>query len=203
MSFPFASVLLEGLMDQQLQGSAERLERYRSYLGLLARMQLDQRLQSKLDASDVVQETMVRAVGNLEQFRGASEAEFAAWLRTILANTLKEKARAFATDKRDLQREQSLEARLEESSRRLEGFLAADQSSPALQASRQEDLMRLANALEQLPADQQRAVELKYLLNYKAAEVAREMGRSEKAVGGLIARGLENLRKLLEEKGSP
>jgi RNA polymerase sigma-70 factor (ECF subfamily) len=190
-------------MDQQLQDAAERLERYRSYLRLLARMQLDQPLQSKLDASDLVQETMVRAVGKLEQFRGESEAEFAAWLRTILANTLKEKAREFATDKRDLQRERSLEARLEESSRRLEVFLAVDKSSPAQQASRQEELMRLANALEQLPADQRRAVELKYLLDYKAAEVAREMGRSEKAVGGLIARGLENLRKLLEETGPP
>jgi RNA polymerase sigma-70 factor (ECF subfamily) len=54
-----------------------------------------------------------------------------------------------------------------------------------------------------LPPDQQRAVELKYLLDYRAADVAREMGRTEKAVGGLIARGLEKLRKLLEEKYPP
>jgi RNA polymerase sigma-70 factor (ECF subfamily) len=190
-------------MDQQLQDPRGRLDHYRSYLLLLARLHVDQRLQSKLDASDLVQETMVRAVGKLDQFRGATEGEFAAWLRTILANALKEKAREFATDMRDLAREQSIEARLEESSRRVEGFLAAEQSSPSQRAVRQEEFMRLADALEQMPADQRRAVELKYLLNYKVADVAAAMDRTEKAVGGLIARGLENLRKLLEEKDRP
>jgi RNA polymerase sigma-70 factor (ECF subfamily) len=190
-------------MDQKSEDPSGRLERYRTYLRLLARLHLDQRLQSKLDASDLVQETMVRAFGNLDQYRGGTEAEFAGWLRTILANTLKEKAREFATDKRHVERERSLEARLEESSRRLEMFLVADQSSPEQRASRQEDLMRLATALEKLPANQQRAVELKYLLNHKIADVAQEMGRSEKAVGGLIARGLDNLRKLLEEEDPP
>jgi len=187
-------------MPRQFEASKEKLEHYRAYLRLLARLQLDQRLQSKLDASDLVQETMVRAFGKLDQFRGDTDSEFVGWLRMILANTLKEKAREFATEKRDLGRERSLEARLEESSGRLEAFLVIDQSSPAHRASRQEDLMRLADALERLPEDQRRAVELRYLVNCKALEVAREMGRSEKAVGGLIARGLENLRKYLEDQ---
>jgi RNA polymerase sigma-70 factor (ECF subfamily) len=176
-----------------------RLDRYRNYLRLLARLQLDQRLQSKLDASDLVQETLVRAFSKLEQYRGSTEGEFVAWLRQILANTLKEKAREYAADKRSVGRERSLESQIDESSRRLACLLAPEQSSPSQQAVREEELMRLADALDQLSLDQQRAVELKYLKGYKASQIACEMGRSEKSVGGLIARGLENLRKLLEE----
>jgi RNA polymerase sigma-70 factor (ECF subfamily) len=177
------------------------LDRYRNYLRLLARLHMDQLLQSKLDASDVVQETMVRACRKRDQFRGATEAELAGWLRQILANTLKEKAREFATEKRNQSRERSLESQIEESSRRLKSLLAAEQSSPSQRAVRQEELMRLADAVDHLPSDQQRAVELKYFKGYKAAQIAVELGRSEKAVGGLIARGLANLRAQLEEGG--
>ena len=39
----------------------ERIDNFRSYLNLMARMQLDRRLQSKLDSSDIVQQTMLQA----------------------------------------------------------------------------------------------------------------------------------------------
>ena len=50
-----------------------QLERCRAYLIVLARQQLRTRLRVKVDASDVVQETLHEAVENWEQFRGASE----------------------------------------------------------------------------------------------------------------------------------
>src|SRR2546421_5044328 len=61
------------------------LELYRRYLALLARVQIGQRLQGKVDAADVVQETFLDAHRNLARFRGTSEAEFVCWLRQILA----------------------------------------------------------------------------------------------------------------------
>jgi RNA polymerase sigma-70 factor (ECF subfamily) len=50
------------------------LELYRQYLGLLARVQIGQRLQGKVDASDLVQETFLEAHRHFARFRGASEA---------------------------------------------------------------------------------------------------------------------------------
>ena len=100
---------------------------------------------------------------------------------------------------RDVAREQPLEAALERSSARLEAWLAADQSSPSQRAIRHEQLLRLAEALAQLPADQRTAVELHHLRGCPVAEVARQMGRSDGAVGALLVRGLKKLRELLRE----
>jgi RNA polymerase sigma-70 factor (ECF subfamily) len=65
---------------------ARRLESFRTYLLLLARARLDGRLRSKLDPADLVQQTLTRALERREQFRGASDEQRAAWLRTLLAH---------------------------------------------------------------------------------------------------------------------
>jgi RNA polymerase sigma-70 factor (ECF subfamily) len=173
------------------------LSRYRDYLRLLARLQLDPRLQAKLDPSDVVQETLLKAYAKLDQYRGRSDAELAGWLRQILANTLAEMARRYGTEARDVSRERSLEAALEESSLRLENWLAADQSGPGEGADRQEQLLRLAEGLARLPPDQRVAVELRHLKGCSLDEAARQMERSKEAVAKLIFRGVKKLKQLL------
>jgi RNA polymerase sigma-70 factor (ECF subfamily) len=176
------------------------LEGYRNYLRLLAGAQLDPRLRGKLDPSDVVQQTLARAHEKAGQFRGTTEAERAAWLRQILANQLAAAVRRhLAAGKRDAGRERSLHAALEDSSARLEALLAAEQTSPSDRAVRHEELRRLAEALAALPEDQRQAVELHHLRGLPVEEAARELGRSESAVGGLLRRGLKRLRELMRE----
>jgi RNA polymerase sigma-70 factor (ECF subfamily) len=192
---------LEVTVDRAPDPDERPLERYGDYLRLLARLQVGPRLQAKLDPSDIVQQALLQAHENRAQFRGRTEAEWLAWLRAILANALAAAGRRFATGARDLNREHSLEARLEESSSRLEVLLAADHSSPSERTVRSEQLLRLAHAMAFLPADQQRVVELHHLKGYPVAEVARLMDRSRPAVVGLLFRGLKKLRELLQEKG--
>ncbi|HEV2950283.1 MAG TPA: sigma-70 family RNA polymerase sigma factor [Gemmataceae bacterium] len=101
--------------------------------------------------------------------------------------------------KRDIGREHSLEAALNDSSSKLESLLAAPQSSPSQRASRQEQLVRLADALAQLPEDQRQAVVRKHLQGETVAAIAHDMGRTETAIGGLLRRGMARLRELLKE----
>ncbi len=173
------------------------VESYRTYLLLLARLQLGENLQGKLDPSDLVQQTLLKAHQNAAQFRGKSDAEHVAWLRTILANTLTDAVRKFAP--RAGPRERSLAASVEQSSRRLEAILAADQTSASQRVIRHEQLIRLADALAQLPDDQRQAVELRHLQGLPTSEIARQMNRSIAAIGGLLQRALRALRVSLDE----
>jgi len=177
----------------------QELERFRDYLGLLARLQLDAKLQGKVDLSGVVQQTLLEAHQALAQFPDRNTGLRAAWLRQILANNLRDEIRKLGTAARDVDRERSLEMAIEASSSRLGEWLAATQSSPSQQAIRQEELVGLAVALARLPADQRQAVELHHLKGCPLADAAGQMDRSKGAVAQLLFRGLKKLRELLSE----
>src|SRR4051794_14358604 len=91
------------------------LEHFRGYLCVLARLQIDPRLRRKLDPSDIVQETLLRAHERRDQFQGTTDGELTAWLRQILVNQLAEALRRYTRQARDLNRERSLVAVVEES----------------------------------------------------------------------------------------
>ena len=184
-------------MDPTTSVQGLELERFREFLSLLARLQLTPRLQGKVDLSGVVQQTLLEAHQAAEQWRALEEAQRLAWLRRALAHNLTDEVRKLRTAGRDMAREQPLEAAMECSSARLEAWLAADQTSPSQRAVRQEQLLRLAESLARLPEDQRTAVELHHLRGYAVAEVARQMGRSDGAVGALLVRGLKKLREWL------
>jgi len=186
-------------MDQPSRGEELAVEKFRTYLMLLARMQMGQKLCAKLDPSDVVQQTLLDAHRQLDQFRGSTSAEMAGWLRRMLACNLADAMRAFSRGKRDAGRERTLEAALDGSSARIESWLAAEQSSPSQQAQRTEDVLRLVEAVAELPEAQREAVVLHYWQGQTLAQVAEQLGRSAAAVAGLLQRGLKSLRTLLME----
>lgn len=184
-------------MFGESEGTVRPLEQYREYLILLARLQLEPRLRGRVDPSDVVQQTLLKAHQKRDQFQGRTEAELLAWLRAILTNHLADAVRRLGP--RHGVQECSLEETLEQSSARLESFLAAEDDSPSRGAIRQERLLRLAEAMASLPEDQRTALELKHLHDQPVSEISRTMGKSPPAVASLLYRGLKRLRELLTE----
>jgi RNA polymerase sigma-70 factor (ECF subfamily) len=122
-------------MSEEERQDGPAVEQFRDYLLMLARMQLGPASRIKVEASDMVQQTLLEAHRKRGQFRGGSEAEMAGWLRQLLAFNLADAARAAGRAKRDVTRERSLEAALEASSARLGAMLAADQSTPSWAAA--------------------------------------------------------------------
>lgn len=177
----------------------EQLEQFREELLLLARLNAPTRLQGKVDASDIVQQTLLKAHDNREQFRGETVEELAGWLRRILTNVLVDTYRTF-TGKRDVALERSLEVSMDQSSANVGALLQAQQSSPSAGAIRREEVCRLIEALSELPDDQRTAIELHHLQSMPVSEVSRWMDRSEASVAGLLRRGLKALRFLLTSR---
>lgn len=177
----------------------DRIDNFRSYLNLMARMQLDRRLQSKLDSSDIVQQTMLQAHRAQDNFRGSSDKQLAAWLRQILARNVYHATRDYQRDKRDVRNERSIENAMDNSAARVEAWLQADQTSPDAKAVRNEQVLLLANSLDHLDEAKRTAIELHYLQGWKLAEVAEHMDRSVSGVAGLVHRGLKELKQLMGE----
>jgi RNA polymerase sigma-70 factor (ECF subfamily) len=166
---------------------------------MLARLQFDDALKSKLDSSDIVQQTLLEAHRSLSEFRGQSEQEKLAWLRQILARNMADELRKFRRQKRNVHVEESLQAALSESAIRAERWLASADGTPSQCAIANEQMIVLAASLMRLPQDQRRAIELHHLQGLSSAAVAERLGRTEIAVAGLLRRGLKRLRELMRE----
>jgi RNA polymerase sigma-70 factor, ECF subfamily len=179
-------------------------ERFRGYLCALARLQVAARpwLTSKLDASDLVQQTFLKAHAARDQFRGQTPGEMGAWLRQILIRTLANNLRSFGQSRRGARAERPLEADLDASCSRIDAWLAVDQTSPSERAGAHERVQALAAAVGDLPDDQRQVVLAKHCHGLSLAEIAKEMDRTPAAVAGLLRRGLQRLRELLAEERS-
>src|SRR5260370_38800051 len=172
------------------------LELYRNYLRLLARIEIGRRLQGKLDASDLVQETFLEAHRNFARFQGTEEPQFVSWLRQILAARVANLVRHyFGPQGRNVRLEQELAAELDNSSRMLGRELAASLASPSQQAVEREQAVLLADALELLPVDYRDVIILRHLEGLTFPEVARRMERTQDSVEKLWLRALARLRK--------
>jgi RNA polymerase sigma-70 factor (ECF subfamily) len=180
-----------------MDSSSQEFEfgRFRDYLCLLARMHLDRRLRRKLDASDVVQETLLQAYAARHEFRGTTCEEQAGWLRSILARNLSHAARDHTSQKRDLRREVFLDGNLDASSRRLDLWLEASGTSPSNVLLRQERLLELATLVAELSEEQQEVLVLHHCQGWTLDRIAVHMERTVPSVAGLLRRGLAKLRE--------
>ncbi len=195
---------LTNLLDRALQGEegvrGALLETYRNYLELLARIEIGRRLQTKVDAGDLVQETFLEAHRNFGLFRGKSEGEFINWLRGIMAARIATMVRHFVgTQGRNVGRERDLQVNLDQSSRAIDRGLVALQSTPSQKLERSELQVMFADTLAKLPADYREVIVLRHFEELPVGEVATRMNRTVDSVQKLWVRGLARLRQLVEE----
>jgi RNA polymerase sigma-70 factor (ECF subfamily) len=174
----------------------ELLGLYRPYLRLAVGDRLPKLIQKRMDASDIVQQTLVDAVRGLPEFRGRSEPEFTAWMMKLLERNLLQCMRNHTLGKRDV--------RLEHNWTDASGSavmtwkaLADEESSPMSRVFRGEAALHLAAALEKLPADQRTALELRYIEQQTLQAIADQMGRTLSSVVVLIRHGVESLHEML------
>jgi RNA polymerase sigma-70 factor (ECF subfamily) len=189
--------MLEGARGGDRSQLGHLFEACRSYLGVLARAQVEPWLQAKVDASDIVQETLLEAHRDFGRFHGKTAAEWLAWLREILSHNAADYVRRYGTtEKRQARREVSLGARPDGSDASSFACEPADPgASPSQQAICHERELHLANALAKLAPDYQEVIMLRNLQRLPFDEVARRMGRSRPAVQMLWMRAVRKLQQ--------
>ena len=196
-SFSKSSTLLDNARQGDFRDLGRLLESYRNYLAILARQGFDPRLQGKLDASDLVQETFVEAIQSFSHFRGETEGHFLAWLRRILASRLSAASRRFLLARaRDVRLEDRCVQALDRSSAALQR-LAASQTTPSEHVFRHERAVLLADALASIPDDYREVILLRHVEGLPFNMVAQRMGRTTESVRHLWVRGLAALHTRL------
>lgn len=123
-----------------------------------------------------------------------------AWLKVIVGNVLIDLVREHGAAKRDPRLERTVGAVAEDSDTPLAAYLSASEPGPSTLVVRQEDLLRLAAAMERLLPAEQDAIIAHFILELPLSDVATRLGRTEKGVAGLLFRGKLRLRELLADR---
>jgi RNA polymerase sigma-70 factor (subfamily 1) len=175
------------------------LEEYRAYLETLSFIHLDPRLRSEFSMSDIIQQTLMEAWRDLPRIEALDAGGRKHWLRKMLVNNLLQAIERAKAKKRDVRLKKSLDAALDESSCRLQGVLAVDDTTPGERMVKQEQALRVWEALSKLDARQREALILQKYHGWKLDQIAEHLNCTTGAVAGLHARGLKKLRELLPE----
>jgi RNA polymerase sigma-70 factor (ECF subfamily) len=160
----------------------------REYLLYIANRELSDAMRAKVGASDLVQDSLLKAHRSFEEFRGATEGEFLTWLRQILIRACVDARRRYQINGgRDLEREAST---------RDANNVADSIPTPSVQLIALESADTIAKAMEQLPDACRRVVIERIWEGKSFVAIAEEMGRSPDAIRKLWFRGVDQLRQI-------
>lgn len=180
----------------------ELFSRCRAYLNVIAQSQLETWMTTKVDTSDLIQQTMLEAHRGFEKFRGNSDGEWLAWLRQILQNNTVDLIRHYkGAAKRDVSRERIASTMAGENDSRPYFDPELSAATPSGVVMQHEAELELAAAIEQLNDDYRRVIILRSLQRMPFDEVAERMDRSRTATQMLWTRAVKQLEKHLNSRG--
>ena len=194
----------EELLQSAAQGDKEKwgvlLKRHRSRLRRMVALRLDQRLQGRLDASDVIQEAYLEASARLPEYLRQPALPFFLWLRFLTGQKMLElHRRHLGAHMRDAAREVSLYrgALPETSSAALAAQLLGHDTRPSEAAIRAERKIRLQEALNVMEPLDREVLALRHFEQLNNAETAQALGLQESAASKRYVRALKKLKDIL------
>ena len=194
------------LLERAAQGDKESwgalLTRHRERLRRLVAFRMDQRLQGRVDPSDVIQEACLEAAAALPEYLRRPAMPFFLWLRGITGNKLLELHRHhLGTQMRDARREVSLHrgASPESTSAALAARLLGHATRPSEAAIRAEAKVRLQEAINGMDELDREVLALRHFEQLSPAETAQVLGITKKAAGMRYLRALKRLKEILTD----
>jgi RNA polymerase sigma-70 factor (ECF subfamily) len=201
--FPNVSALIQKARQGDASCRDQLFALCRGYLQIVARAQVESSLRAKVDASDLVQETLLEAFRDFQRFGGNSEQEWLAWLKRILAHNAADFIRRYrGTAKRQARREVPIRRPQDSTLAPGAAEPAAPCATPSQEFLRIDDGLRVTAALAELPPDYQEVIVLRNLQRLPFNEVAERMERSRPAVQMLWMRAIKKLQEAMGDAES-
>ena len=160
---------------------------------------LDRRLSARLDPSDIVQDTLADAAGQMDDYLRNPAIPFFGWLRLIAGEHIREAHRRHLfSQRRSITRESRIPEFTDESAVDLVRQLTAHDTSPSNRLMRQERSEQVKEALATLSPQDREVLAIRYVERLSMAEMAEALGMSEGAAKQRHLRAVVRLKGLLE-----
>lgn len=187
----------EDLIRAAVAGDADALSRLLARDGPAIERSLDISpiWRAVLEPADVMQVTYLEAFLRIADFDATRGNSFAAWLRRIAENNLKDAIRGLERQKQPQPRDRVRPPHYEDSLLGLYDLLGATSATPSRHVQRQEMCAELEQAIAALPERYADVIRLYDLEGLAIDEVAARTGRSPGAVHMLRARAHDRLRQ--------
>lgn len=199
----------EQLLDGAKQGNADAvnrlMERHRDALRRMVQMRLDQKIQRRVDVSDVVQDVLVEANRRLQDYLANPAMSFHLWIRQIAKDRIIDAHRRHRVSaKRSVDREQALAppVGLDHSTLDLVARLCDQELTPAAAVAQKELARRVEAALAQLGEQDCEIIVMRHYEQLSNQEVAQALDLTEPAASMRYLRALRRLRTMLAEPPS-
>ena len=194
------------LLERIRRGDREALIAYiadqREAMRIMARVRLHPALRARFDVSDVIQEAMIDAMGNMDAYLRDPKLPPRLWLRRLVGNRLFNLHRDHLdAQKRSAHREVSL-GRAETPSSQADALaeeLSARITPPLQAAIRLERRSKLKEAIEALEPMDQEVLALRHFEQLSPKETAAILDITEKAASKRYLRALKRLREALQK----
>ncbi len=178
------------------------MDRHRNSLRQLVRMRLDNKIQNRIDVSDVVQDVLVEANRRLQRYMENPVMPFHLWLRQIAKDRIIDAHRRHRVSaKRSVDREQQLVAPrgYDKSSIQLAAVLGDSKLTPAAAALQKEMARKVEQAISSLDEKDCEIIVMRHYEHLSNQEIGQLLGLSEPAASMRYLRAIKRLKLVLNE----
>jgi RNA polymerase sigma-70 factor, ECF subfamily len=192
------------LLDDVKQGDGDAvnrlMDRHRDSLRRMVQMRLDNKIQRRVDVSDVVQDVLVEANRRLQDYLANPQMSFHLWLRQIAKDRIIDAHRRHrGSAKRSVDREKPLavQAADDHSTMQLLDQLRDPELTPAAAATRQEMAQAVERCIADLGDQDAEIIIMRHYEQLSNQEIAQALGLTEPAASMRYLRAVRRLRELL------
>jgi RNA polymerase sigma-70 factor (ECF subfamily) len=163
-----------------------------------AASRLPKSVRDVVDPEDIVQQTFAQAFRSISEYRQQEGASFLSWLTAIAENKIMDTVKGLQREKRGGNRQRVRHVATESRSvADLVNLLSAGSHTPSRSVAGHEAVSAIQNAINDLPEEYRKAVQLRLLECKSLEETAQLMNRGPRAVQGLIDRAKKKMRAVL------